>query len=179
VGKFSLSTIVHKGCSIRGQGRHSQLLLLGAQQSLSYTCTRYHLLSLIRDLHDLRSITQRHTSGILLRADRTRLSLILNKRNSSSSGHQSYFPKALESTKDSSQSIDIVLLGQVLDEQDLVRRQILVWDDSSCTSVRGLETSATRGLDRTSIGIWDACCCRALESLLFLCLLSCLLLVCE
>lgn len=138
------------------------------------------LLSLICDLHDLGSISQCHASSILLRTDSTGFSLILDESNSPSSRHQPDFPKALESAKDSRQSIDVVFLRQILDEQDLVRRQVFVRNNGGSTGIRRFETRASGGLRRTSINIWcNTARSSALESLLLLSSFCRFLLVCK
>ena len=136
------------------------------------------LLSLVCDLHNLRAIAQRHASRILLRADSTRLSFILNESNTSSSRHQTDFSKTLKSSKDRSQSINIIFLRQVLHEENLIRRKVLVRDDCSCSSTCRFETSTANGFDRSCRWVGRKTSgCGALEELLLFCCFGCLFLV--
>lgn len=132
------------------------------------------LLSLICDFDVLASI-QLHTSCTLLGTDCPGLVLVLHERNSSSSRHQTYFAEALETAKDVGKSLDIAVVGKVLDEKNLVRGEILVRYHSGGRRASGLEASASCCLRRTSrlVATWSG----ALEALLFS--FQSLLLVCE
>lgn len=135
------------------------------------------LLSLVRNLHDLTAITQRHTSRIFLRTNSTRLGLVLNESNPLPTRHQSNLPEALKPTKDGRQRIDIITIGQVLHEKNLVRRQVFIRDNSRTGRIRRLETRATGGLDGPCCSVGRAHGCRS-EALLLLCRLGSFLLVC-
>lgn len=140
----------------------------------------HSLLSLICDLNQLVLSTQRHSRRILLCTDSPSLTFILHERNTPSSRHKSDLPEALKAPEDRRQSIDIVLLWQILHEENLVRWQVLVGDNSCASGIRRLETSTTSGFDGTGScggGIGDDT--RALEEFLRFGLFCGLFLVCD
>lgn len=164
---------------LAGNTQPKQTAILVHQTPVCFLSYNIHpLLSLICDLHDLCAITQCHAGRVLLCADRTRLRLVLDEGNATSARYQANFSKSFESAKESCKGIDIVLLGKVLHEENLVWRQVFVWDDSCGTSIRRLETSTSGGLDWASVCVWNnTSSCRSLEALLLFCKLDGLLLV--
>lgn len=79
------------------------------------------LLSLVRNFDKL--LAKRHTRGILLGRDSTRLGLVLDKCDALAAGDQTDFAEALEAAEDARERLDVVVVvRQVLHEQDLVRR---------------------------------------------------------
>lgn len=121
------------------------------------------LLPLVCDL-DVLSAIQLHASRVLLGTDGTRLVLVLHKRNTSSSGYQTNFAEALEMTKDIGKSLDIAVVGEILNEQNLVRREVFVGYDGGGGRPSGFETGASCGFRRTPslVAAWSG----TLETLL-------------
>lgn len=148
--------------------------------TLDYTNFPYAvLLSLVCDLHDLRSITQSHSRSILLCTDSSRLGFIFNESNPSSTRHQTNFPKSLESTKYSRQSINIIFLWQVLYEENFIRWQVFIRDDSSTSRIGGFESSSASGFDGSNCLVGrQAYSSGSLEALLLFCSFGGPLLIC-
>lgn len=90
------------------------------------------LLALVRDLDGL--FSQAHARSVLLCSNGTLLCLILNESNTPAARYQSDLAEALEAPEDASQGLDVVVLGEVLDEQNLVGREELVQDTARCRS---------------------------------------------
>jgi hypothetical protein len=124
-------------------------------------------LSLIRDLHEFSTIRQRHARCVLFGRDGSRLSLVLDKGDTAAARNHSDFAEAFESTKYGRQSFDIVVIGQVLHEQDLVWWEILVGHNGSSGRSGGLEARTTSCL-RRSVRVGWLSCTRSLEAFLFL-----------
>lgn len=131
------------------------------------------LLSLVRDLHTLASV-QLHASRILLRGDGTSLVLVLDERNAPTARDKTNLAEALETAKDVGEGRGVDIVGQVLDEEDLIGRQVLVWHNGGGGGAGWLEACASCRLCGTTTLFSSGG--GALEALLFG--LESLLLVC-
>ena len=80
------------------------------------------LLSLIHYLHWLSFLSQSHPCRILLCIDGSSLSIILHESDSFPAWNKPHFSKAIEATKDRRKTVNAVLIGQTLHEEDLVGR---------------------------------------------------------
>lgn len=89
-------------------------------------------LALVRDLDGL--LSQAHARGVLLCGNSTLLCLVLDESNTPTTGYQSDLAEALEASEDAGQSLDVVVFGKVLNEQNLVGREELVQDTACCRS---------------------------------------------
>lgn len=153
----------------------------------TYTYHAYynHLLPLVRNLHELRPIGKRHAGGVLLGGDGTGLGLVLDESDALAAGDEADLAEPLEAPEDARERLDVVVVGQVLHEQDLVRRQVLVGHDGGVAGrgARRLEprrqTTAPRCL-RRPVGVCPGCDARAgpLEPLLLFLRFGCFLPLC-
>lgn len=105
-------------------------------------------LTLIRNLDSLPRLSQNHARCILFGGYCPLLRLVLDERYPLAAGDSSRLPEPLEAAKNGRQGLHVVGVGQVLDEEDLVRRQILVGDHGGSRGVGGLEAGTTRGFRR-------------------------------
>lgn len=143
---------------------------------------RYKLLPLVRHLDVVRS--KRHARCVLLGRDGAMLGLVLDEGDAATPRNETHLAEALEAPKEGSERVHIVVVGQVLHEQDLVRRQVLVGYDG-CRGGRRLEApwsaaarcSLPRRGARRQVSA-GPCLAGALEPLLFLGCFERLLLVC-
>lgn len=88
------------------------------------------LLPLVRHLDRLFAafvafLTKQHTSRILFGGNSARLGLVLDERQATA-WHHAYFAEALEAAEDPDQAIGVDIARQILQEQCLVWRQVLV-----------------------------------------------------
>jgi hypothetical protein len=139
----------------------------------------YILLPLVRDLHGLLAILERHARCVLLRRDGAHLCVILDERNAAATRHHADLAKAIEAVEDAREHVLVVVVGQVLDEQNAVGRQVLVGHNGRGGLACCLETGAARILGRTGGNLGRRAGKRPLETLLLLDRLQSLLLVCE
>lgn len=109
-----------------------------------------HLLSLICDPDRDPGIPHRHSRRCLLGTDGARLVLVLDERNPFPSRDQPHFSETFETAEDGRERLRIDIVGQISNEEDLVRREILVWNDGRRSSTGGFETSATSGFRRSA-----------------------------
>lgn len=94
-------------------------------------------LSLVGDADRLAIVPHRHVRRSLLRADSTRLVLVLDEGNSFSARNQSDFLESFEPTKYSGKALLVGGVGQVPQEKNLVGRKVLVGDNCCrCTAGR-------------------------------------------
>lgn len=89
-------------------------------------------LALVRDLDGL--FSQAHARSVLLCGNGTLLCLVLDESNTPATGYQSDLAEALEASENAGQSLDVVVFGEVLNEQNLVGREELVQDTACCRS---------------------------------------------
>lgn len=97
-------------------------------------------------------VPHRHPRRCLLRADGTRLVLVLDERNPLAARHQPHLAEAFEAAEDGGKGIRVDVVGQVSQEQDLVRREVFVGDDGGSGRSGGLESSAP-GCFRWTTGV--------------------------
>jgi hypothetical protein len=107
---------------------------------------RAYLLPLERNTNGLALLSHGHTCRSLLRANGTGLGLVFDECNTLATRDQSDFLESFETTKDRRETLLTGVVGKIPEEQDLVGRQILVGDDSSCSTGCGLETGALGSL---------------------------------
>lgn len=103
----------------------------------------FSLLPLVCNLDALASI-KLQTSSVLLGTDRTRLILVLDEGNPTSTRHKTHFAEALEAAEHAGERLHICVLGKILNEQDLVGREVLVGHNGSRTGPSSLETCTAR-----------------------------------
>lgn len=97
-------------------------------------------MSLVRDPNGLAIVSHRHSRCSFLRANSPGLVFVLDESNSLSSRHQSGFDEPFEATKHGSKRLLVRIVGNIPQEQNLVRGKVFVWDNGRrCTSGR-LET---------------------------------------
>lgn len=126
--------------------------------------TRYALLSLVGNLHDLLAVLQSHAGRVLLGGDSTGLGVVLDESNTAATRHSTDFAEALEAGEDGSEVVLAKVVGQVLNEKDAVGRQVLVGHNSSWSLAGSLEAGAALVLGRARIG--GGTLKRALEAVL-------------
>lgn len=103
-----------------------------------------HLLSLICDPDRDPGISHWHSRRCFFGTDGTGFVLVLHERNSLPSRNQAHFSEPFETAEDGRERLRIDVVGQISDEKDLVRREILVWDDSRRGRTGGFEASPAR-----------------------------------
>src|SRR5690606_37926361 len=86
------------------------------------------------------------------------------ERYALAAGDGSRLPESLEAAKDRGQALYVVSVGQVLDEENLIRRQVFVRDDSGSRGVARLELDTTSRLRRPGRHVLR--CADSLEPLL-------------
>lgn len=99
-------------------------------------------LALISDLNSLPGLPQHHPRRVLLGGDRPLLRLVLDERYPLAPRDRPRLPEPLEAPEDGDQRVHVVALGQVLHEENLVRREVLVGDHGGGGGVRGFEARA-------------------------------------
>lgn len=110
---------------------------------------RRDLLALVRDLDELGAVADGHAGRVLLGGDGAGLGLVLDEGDALAAGHEAHLAEALEAAEDGGERVDVVVVGQVLHEQDLVRRQVLVRHDGvGRRAARRLKPGAARRLRR-------------------------------
>lgn len=87
------------------------------------------LLPLERNANRLALISHGHSRGSLLRTDSARLGLVLDESNTLPARNQSDFLESFEPAKDRAETLLGGIVGQFPQEENLVRGQVLVWDD--------------------------------------------------
>lgn len=107
-------------------------------------------MALVRDLDIL--VPERHACRVLLCRNGALLGVILYKGNAPTARHQSDLAEALEAAKDARKALDVVLFGDVLQEQNLVGRQVFVGDDGGLGDRRRLEARRLGNLGRAAVG---------------------------
>lgn len=89
-------------------------------------------LALVCDLDRL--FSKAHACSVLLCGNGTLLCLVLDESNTPTTRHQSDLAETLEASENAGQSLDVVVLGKILNEQNLVGREELVQDTACCCS---------------------------------------------
>jgi len=84
------------------------------------------LLLLVRDFDGSPDIAHDHSRGLFLGGNRADFFLVLHKGNPRTTRHKTHFLEAREAAKDRRERFDVVALGQVLNEENLVGWQELV-----------------------------------------------------
>lgn len=106
-------------------------------------------LTLVRDFDSLPGLSQNYPCYVFLCGYCSLFCLVLDERYALAAGDGSRLPESLEAAKDRGQGIYVVSVGQVLDEENLIRRQVFVRDDSGSGGVARLEPDTTSRLRRT------------------------------
>lgn len=135
------------GPPIVAHNQHSQSLInstcivLGSAEGARYST----LLPLVCNFDNM-SVSQCHTRRVLLGRDGSLLGLVFDEGNATPSRYQPYLAEPLEARKDITNSVGIVVIGQVLHEERLVRRQVLVWHHRRRRCMRRPQARAAGGL---------------------------------
>lgn len=79
-------------------------------------------LTLVCDPDHLVIVAQSHGGRVLFRADRSGLGLVLHESQPLPAGNQPDLPEPFEPPEDGGQAVDVIIFGQILHEEDLVRR---------------------------------------------------------
>jgi len=80
----------------------------------------YSLLPLVRHLHGLLPVLQRHSGRVFLCRDSTRLSFVFDEGDTAATRHHTDFAETLEATEYAGENVLVEIVWQVLDEQRLV-----------------------------------------------------------
>lgn len=113
-----------------------------------------HLLPLIRDLHCLLAALERHSCRVLLGRYGALLGFVLDEGDPLPAGHQTHLAETVEAAENLRKRIHGEVVGEVLNEENLVRRQVLVGNNRGGGRSGGLESSAARGLRGSGGEVW-------------------------
>lgn len=125
------------------------------------------------------TVSKRDTSSSFLSTDGAIFGLILDEGDTRATWHETDFSKAGEAAEDGCKLIDTVIVGELPNEQDLVRWEVFIRNDTGTGTTSTLEPGTTRCLDALSRLFWFWCprcwafevpgSFRSLEGLLALC----------